>query len=264
MMGKGEYTWPNGDTYEGEFRCSRLHGYGTLCTATYTYTGNFFQGKKHDMQGLLILAHNGREMGRYEGEIRDDELSGDGIYTYANGDVYCGRFLVGRRHSSGKYYKKHRDGMALVFNGSWLSDNFIEGIAYRWDETTQRVYKVFEGRYGYVSMKGKWWFANGDWYEGGTWSNQMAGQGIYYTAADQSTYTGEFVISCKHGPGVLHFTKGEYAIFEGTFVNGVLEGFVVVTLRSSLQRVKAIFHHGQPTFLLKRWMGCGKPRYQLA
>ena len=39
----------------------------------------------------------------YEGEWIDDEIKGEGIYNFKNGDRFEGLFLNGKEHINGKY-----------------------------------------------------------------------------------------------------------------------------------------------------------------
>lgn len=45
--GKGTLKWETGQTYEGEWKRDRQHGNGTLTTSNFTYVGDFRQNKFH-------------------------------------------------------------------------------------------------------------------------------------------------------------------------------------------------------------------------
>ena len=54
----------------------------------------------------------------YEGEWRDDKISGKGKYSHANGDVYIGEFLNGLANGNGEYvYSK-----GSKYIGDWKDD----------------------------------------------------------------------------------------------------------------------------------------------
>ncbi len=38
---------------------------------------------------------------RYEGSWKEGEIDGEGVATYANGDVYTGHFTAGKRQAPG-------------------------------------------------------------------------------------------------------------------------------------------------------------------
>jgi hypothetical protein len=42
----------------------------------------------------------------YSGDFVHDEIEGCGRYVYANGDMYEGRFVAGKRHGYGMYHYK--------------------------------------------------------------------------------------------------------------------------------------------------------------
>lgn len=47
------------------------------------------------------------------GSWKEDKYSGDGIYVYANGERYHGKFLDGKKHGKGTYYYR----TAAIFEG---------------------------------------------------------------------------------------------------------------------------------------------------
>jgi len=49
----------------------------------------------------------------YEGEWKDDQKNGYGIYIHANGDVYEGEWRDGKRHGYGTYKRHGHDGFAM-------------------------------------------------------------------------------------------------------------------------------------------------------
>lgn len=115
-------TFPNGDTYEGEFENGLFHGYGVYTfsnknryegqfksdvmsgdgTMTYNngnrYVGQFLNGKRN---GLGVLTYANGDV--YKGEFRDDRRTGEGAYLFSNGSRYEGEFLDGERHGKGRY-----------------------------------------------------------------------------------------------------------------------------------------------------------------
>ena len=73
--GKGKYTWPSGNVYEGEFEYGQRTGKGK-----YSYADG-------DV---------------YEGEFEYGQRTGKGKYTWANGNVYEGEWQKGQRTGKGK------------------------------------------------------------------------------------------------------------------------------------------------------------------
>jgi hypothetical protein len=61
---------------------------------------------------------------RYDGQWKGGEIDGQGVATYANGDVYSGFFKRGKRQGEGKMvYAK--DGS--VQQGKWVDGRFVKG-----------------------------------------------------------------------------------------------------------------------------------------
>lgn len=80
--------------------------------------------------------------GTYNGDWKDGLRSGQGKYTWNNGDVYTGAWLNDKRHGYGEY---------LWHDGSKYKGNYSHGI-----------------RSGY----GVYYYSNGSIYEG-TWQNNL-------------------------------------------------------------------------------------------
>ena len=57
---------------------------------------------------------------KYIGEWKDDEMHGQGTYTYANGDKYVGEYKDGTRHGLGTYTSAGGE----VIKGLWEIDEF--------------------------------------------------------------------------------------------------------------------------------------------
>ena len=61
---------------------------------------------------------------KYEGAFADDNMQGEGVYTYPNGDVYSGMFAGGKKSGSGSYFFK---ASASTFMGEWEGGEFKTG-----------------------------------------------------------------------------------------------------------------------------------------
>ena len=86
--GRGQYTYKNGDRYDGDWVDGKRHGHGV----SYYASGD-----------------------RYEGDYVDDKRHGHGVFYYANGNRYDGDFVDDKRHGHGVLY--NADGSH--YEGEW-------------------------------------------------------------------------------------------------------------------------------------------------
>jgi len=136
----GTLTYGTGATYNGEILNNLPNGKGII---TYTINGNSYEGEFADgkmTKGIYRFA-NGDS---YDGKWKDDLMNGRGIYNYSNRDVYYGEFVNGHREG---------DGLYNFSNGDVYDGKFVNGKK--------------EGRGVYTR-------ANGTVYHNGYWINDMA------------------------------------------------------------------------------------------
>ena len=86
--GRGQYTYKNGDRYDGDWVDDKRHGHGVY----YFASGN-----------------------RYDGDWVDGNYHGHGVFYYANGDRYDGDYVDDKRHGHGVFY--YADGSH--YEGEW-------------------------------------------------------------------------------------------------------------------------------------------------
>jgi len=107
----GIMTFKSGDVYSGEFKDSMFDGSGKMIYANGDeFSGEFKAGAKHG-SGQLVLAikdseaaggdAEDRNMGIYIGEFFEDEMHGNGTFTFKDGSEYIGRFQKGLQHGQG-------------------------------------------------------------------------------------------------------------------------------------------------------------------
>lgn len=117
----GKLTYPNGDTFTGEFNYGQPNGSGKMIYVNGDhYVGNFYEGQKHGI-GEYTWADGNRYIGqfidgslegrgayyflgknkispdKYIGDFKKNVFSGDGVYTYGNGGVVSGKFKDGKK-----------------------------------------------------------------------------------------------------------------------------------------------------------------------
>ena len=173
-----------GDHYSGEWRGGKPHGRGVLTSkdGDLVYRGEMKSGMFHG-QGTLTLPH-----GTYEGEFKEDDISGEGTMHYSDGGKYVGQW----RNSS-------RGGMGIMIDA--------DGYKYEGEWTEDRPHG-----------EGTVTHPNGDWYSGDWRNGKEHGEGTYFWADDGTRYTGEFRNGEFHGYGVETYKDG--SSITGRWING--------------------------------------------
>ena len=147
--GQGSITWPNGDSYDGDFVSDKLSGNGVYTFQSGdVYEGEFVEGKKHGKgkytafdgsyyegdfendlrhgKGKLVTSDGGV----YEGDFEKGVKSGYGTYAYPNGDSYEGEFSGDLRHGNGKYVWSNGE----TYTGEFAAGNMNGYGTYTWPE----------------------------------------------------------------------------------------------------------------------------------
>ncbi len=116
--GQGTFTFPSGTKYVGEWKDSKMHGQGTRTWSNGRVDNGIWKNdklvKRHKIQtqitkkeptqtqqvakkegcieGDCINGQGTKSLlyGTYVGEFKDGKLHGQGILTYADGDIYVG------------------------------------------------------------------------------------------------------------------------------------------------------------------------------
>jgi len=97
--GMGRFSWASGAVYEGDFVEDRLEGSGYFrwpCGSTYE--GAWRDGRMHGF-GLFTWS-DGRS---YEGEYKHDFKDGQGVFRWPDGRRYDGQWKDGVQHGSGTF-----------------------------------------------------------------------------------------------------------------------------------------------------------------
>lgn len=114
--GKALATFPNGDTFSGEYKGFKREGKGeySFKKAKAKYVGDYVEGKK---AGSGVMTYP--DGSKYTGQWSDNERHGLGTYVFSNGDRYCGSWTKGVRSGDGTYVYKESQ--------TQLSGTFIDG-----------------------------------------------------------------------------------------------------------------------------------------
>ncbi len=170
--GSATATYPNSDTYTGDFVDGLRHGSGKYTyakgsggedEAQNVYEGEFENNEKHGI-GKMIYVNKGT----YYGYWQNGQRCGEGVMTYTNADVYSGSWNNGNKEGQGTYVF-FATGMKVV--GKWKNGKLQQG---KW------VYPngtCFEGQFDNNKPKGAgtWNFVNG---------NQVDGEYVQTVRAD--------------------------------------------------------------------------------
>jgi len=132
--GKAKVTYPNGDTFEGNFvNNSRSNGTYTFSSGG-VYQGNWEQGKR---------TGNGQfkypDGTTYKGSWKNNQRHGMGSYYYNGGDSYCGNWQDGLKHGFGTY--------VYSTDGAQLTGEWQEGVLKTGEWTFGNMQTVFEGSF---------------------------------------------------------------------------------------------------------------------
>ena len=146
---------------------------------------------KKEKGDIKIYECNFNNGNKYEGEIKNRKFDGEGIFIWANGDVFIGNWKNGERKDG--YFHKSTDGKIMKNIETMIEDgNFYEG----------------EFKNGKFDGKGLYKYKNGDIYRGEFKEGYRDGKGIYLWNDNKFKYDGEWKNDLKHGIGT--FTEYGY------------------------------------------------------
>jgi len=204
--GRGEALMPDGGRLTGWFHKGLPDGPAVAVMAGLTARGVWQGGHQ---TGAVVLDFPGKF--HYEGDARDLGPEGAGVMTDADGVVYRGFWVAGKRQGQGTLTAA--DGH-LVYSGGFAGDRY--------------------------DGQGRLLCANGAWYEGAMSEGWRKGHGKM--TGPMGVMEGEFSESAQglEFRGVLVNPLGDRA--EGRWVNERFEGEMLLTTRLQVQR--ASYHNG--------------------
>ena len=141
INGKGEKYYEN-CIYKGNFVNNMKDGIGEESTIDYDYKGEFSNDLKNG-KGKVIYKNTGES---YEGEFKDDKLTGYGCYKWNNNHIYNGQFLNGNMNGIGYYTWPE---------GGYYKGNYINNIKEGKGEFMWPDGRIFKGNFKEGKPNGK-------------------------------------------------------------------------------------------------------------
>ena len=206
--GYGTYTWPNGEKYVGVFKNDKKHGHGTWTLKDIKYVGEWKEDKMHG-QGT-VTSNEIKFIGKFkDGErVHGTQIwsSGDGEFA---GNKYVGDYKDDKMHGQGSH--TWADGNKYV--GEWKEDKVDGRGTYIYPDGKY----VGEWKNDKKHGQGTYTWENKDKYVGEWKDDKMCGQGTL-TFADGHKYVGEVKNDVQHGQGTMLWADGDKYV--GEWENG--------------------------------------------
>lgn len=173
MHGQGQYFWPDGCFYKGQWVSDSRSGQGIERLSDGSqYEGNFVDNVRNGFGTMLYL-----DGSKFEGNWQHEHWNGLGTFTSADGSALEGEFVNGVIHGHGTERDANGE---FHFEGEW-KNGVREG---------QGILKTPIGEY------------NGEFFAG---KKQGHGTDIF---ASGSKYCGQFVENQRHGHGLISYSNG--------------------------------------------------------
>ena len=160
----------------------------------------------------------------YVGQIKNNEITGEGKYFFPNGTTYTGELLNGFRHGYGKFESPKEE---ISYEGNW-KNGLKNG-----NGTMKKKGSIYEGNWkdGFIDGKGKLKWKSGNIYKGDFKKGKMDGNGYMIWYNENKKYSGEWKDNVQNGFGVeiWYETKGEHKFlfnrYIGEWKNGKRNGY---------------------------------------
>ena len=224
-----------------------LHGSGSIVFKNnITYEGSLKYGilNNEDPDNPCTLCFP--DGTKYVGTIKNNRITGSGIYTFSNGSTYTGEVLNGLRHGHGVYKSSNniyyeggwknglKDGKGLIKQGGMeLEGEWKEGILCGKCRIKWKTGNIFEGELKNNAMNGNGymiWFNKNEKFVG-EWKNNLQdgfGMHIWYDTNNdnkffRNRYIGQWKNGKRNGYGLFFYNNG--CVYEGYWKNNKKDGF---------------------------------------
>ncbi len=186
------------ESYDGSWKNDVEHGSGVLVYKNgEKYVGNLSNGKR-DGSGEITFAENDEyNRVRYDGDWKEDMLTGNGTMIWKSGVKYVGQWLNNKNHGYGVRHFANNS-KAERYEGDWRQRRIT----------------------GFGTLIWK----NGDKYVGQWKDFERSGKGTYFWA-DGRKYVGEWLNDLKNGFGILSFVENcTIKSYDGEWKEGKMSG----------------------------------------
>lgn len=223
MHGKGKYTWKaTGITYEGDFENNQLNGFGKFAWPDGSdYEGEVKDGLRHGIGTLRCAKINTV----YSGQWVAGKRHGEGTMTYNDSATAVNSASSDTTQPSSRQQTPSQKGAVAHYRGSWVS-NMKEGFGvmhYASGNVYSGTWKADE-KHGEGRME---WRTVHQVYVGEWQSSQPHGKGNYYWLKPQDNcnehvivsvkrnyYSGDWQAGKRHGSGLFVYADGSYYLGE--------------------------------------------------
>lgn len=242
LTGRGYIVFNNNIYYEGPMKNGILEsslGEGGdngnhKCMINFP-DGTKYEGDVHDNR----LTGNGKFVfpsgANYEGGVCGGLRHGQGTYTSMDGITYTGEWQHGLKHGKGKMIRPN-----MTYDGEW-KEGAIHGKGHlKWDNGN-----VYVGNFKENTIEGDGYMIWHDIFEKyvGEWSNNLQnGIGLhmwYEPKGEQkllrNRFLGKWVNGVRNGYGVYIYSNGSW--FEGMWVNNCKKGFGVYVMHDGVKYI---------------------------
>jgi len=123
--GRGRKVWCDGASFYGTFTCGKFNGWGIHQWASgSTYTGQW-QDHRRNGKGRNVWPTE-----TYEGDWKDDQKCGMGTYVWSDGRKYVGEWLQDKRWGTGTFTWPAYN---CTYEGSWCQDKRHGHGVFHWE-----------------------------------------------------------------------------------------------------------------------------------
>ena len=181
-----------------------------------------------------FLVGTTRFVGRFVADAANSTWSGDGKVAWANGDVFEGTLVDGKRQGVGKF-----SWQGGQYQGDWVDNKAIGKGSLTFKNGDEYIGLVQEA---VADGEGVMKFASGDIYRGSFVKGKAQGQGTYLWRNGQS-FEGAWLQDQPQGKGVLKYANGNR--YEGDVLGGAPHGSGQLQYQHG-DNYKGQFADGQP------------------